>query len=71
MAIQTKAFKSTHVVRAAYDDAAQTLDVEFKSGDTYRYFLVPKTVAIEFFGAPSAGGFVRNVLTDSYRYEQI
>lgn len=38
-----------------YDEAAATLDVEFRKGGVYRYFLVPRSVVTRLVGADSPG----------------
>jgi hypothetical protein len=62
-------FDSSAIARAAYDPAAETLDLWYRGGDRYRYFDVPEAIYEELLTAPSAGEFVNREIKPHYRYE--
>lgn len=54
--------ESSLLVSATYDKTEGTLEVRFRNGTTYRYFIVPELVWSELIGSASAGEyFVKNV----------
>lgn len=55
----------------AYDDATSQLTLEFRSGDAYRYFLVPAQVYEELLAAPSAGSYFTSMVRDRYPQTQV
>lgn len=60
--------ESSTIVRIGYDDEAQTMTVEFKSGATYNYFDVPSQLFEGIRNAPSKGQFLAQQVKGSYRY---
>ena len=60
---------SSAIARAAYDEAALTLDLWYQGGDRYRYFDVPEDVFEALLAAPSAGEFVNREIKPAYRFE--
>jgi lysyl-tRNA synthetase class 2 len=60
---------SSAIARAAYDEAAMTLDLWYKGGDRYRYFGVPEAVFDTLLAAPSAGEFVNREIKPAYDCE--
>jgi KTSC domain len=48
---------SAAIAAVMYDEKKQTLDVEFREGETYRYARVPEFVYRELLKAESAGAF--------------
>jgi hypothetical protein len=48
---------SSAIAAVTYDEQQKTLDVEFRGGDTYRYFHVQEFVYRELLKAESAGVF--------------
>ncbi|MFF9562842.1 KTSC domain-containing protein [Leifsonia sp. NPDC014704] len=63
------AFDSTVIATAGYDAALRTLEVEFVSGEVYRYFLVPARVWRELRDAESAGSYFNTAVRDHYPEE--
>lgn len=61
---------SSNVDSCEYDAEAQTLDVTFNSGDTYRYSDVEPSTYRSFTLAASPGGFIHSRLK-RYPYEQL
>ena len=62
-------FGSSAIDRAAYDSAAETLDLWYRGGDRYRYFEVPEAVYEDLLAAPSAGEFVNREIKPRFRFE--
>jgi hypothetical protein len=48
---------------------AGMLELEFVDGDVYRYFLVPRSLFIEFMHAESKGAFFNDRIRDRYPTE--
>ncbi|HXH08891.1 MAG TPA: KTSC domain-containing protein [Alphaproteobacteria bacterium] len=48
---------SSSLAAVGYDPQSQTLEVEFRTGRTYRYFHVPLSVHQALLAAPSKGRF--------------
>jgi hypothetical protein len=48
---------STNIRSVGYDAASETLEVEFKDGDVYRYSPVPARVHDALMAAPSHGKY--------------
>jgi hypothetical protein len=61
---------SAAIAGVRYDEKMRTLDVEFRSGDTYRYMHVPEFVYRELLKAESAGAFW-NAIKDQFDYEKL
>jgi len=51
-----------------YDAARRTLEVQFKSGQTYTYFNVPERVFDAMQDAPSKGHFVTDHLKGKFEF---
>lgn len=66
--------KSSNIVAYAYDEAAQTLSIEFPTGVRYDYHEVDKGLIERFRDAPSKGSFfaehIRNKFTSVRRKDQ-
>lgn len=63
--------ESSSLNSIGYDDASQTLEVEFKNGFVYQYFDVPPSVYLELAGASSIGQYFNSSIRNAYRYAQI
>ncbi len=64
-------FDSTAIASAGYDPDATLLEVEFVSGELYRYRLVPPHVWRELRAAPSAGHYFSTRIRDRYPAEHV
>lgn len=62
---------SSNIRSIGYDRQSATLEVEFTSGDVYRYFDVPEHLYQQFLQAPSYGQFLNDNIRYSYRYQKI
>lgn len=60
---------STAITAVAY--SPETLDVEFTSGATYRYFAVPAQLFHEFLSADSKGAFFNRRIRPCYQHAKL
>ncbi len=62
---------SSSVLRSVgYDDATAILEIEFASGDVYRYFAVPPSVHRALIEAESPGAFFNRSIGPIYPTRQ-
>jgi hypothetical protein len=69
--MEKRSDKSKAVKSLLYDDATRSLDVEFASASTYRYFDVPRDVYEWLLRVDSKGTFVNRLVKEKYRYERL
>ena len=62
---------SSAIAAVGYDDASGTLEVEFRSGELYRYFDVDPADADDLHEAESPGAYLNEWIKPRYRYEHI
>lgn len=62
---------STNIRSIGYDEAIQTLEVEFINGSLYQYMGVPTNVCQRFMAAASKGRFFDANLKDKYRTKKL
>lgn len=60
---------SSVIAGARYDPETATLDIDFTSGDRYRYYAVPPSVHRGLIAAPSAGRYFSAHIRDRYPTE--
>ena len=60
--------QSSNVAGFCYDDASQTLTVEFNSGSRYNYYDVPQHVFEGMKSAESKGRYLNAEIKGVYRY---
>jgi hypothetical protein len=53
-----------------YDAATAELEIEFTSGDVYRYYAVPARVHRELVDAESPGAYFNRAINDRYPTRQ-
>jgi len=61
---------SSDIASIGYDEASETLEIEFKATGVYRYFSIPRSVAEEFQRTPSPGKFFRQNVKGKYAWEK-
>jgi len=61
---------STAIATVTYDEEMRSVDVEFRGGDTYRYFNVSKSIYRELLKAESAGTYW-NEVKDKFTYVKL
>lgn len=60
---------SSHIAQVTFDDATDTLTIEFVDGNQYDYMNVPASVSRDFRNASSAGQFFNRQIKSRYAYE--
>lgn len=65
------AVQSSNVVSAGYDEATQTLEVEFRQSGIYQYYNIPPQLAQQFLEASSKGQFLNIYIKNSYPYSRV
>lgn len=62
---------SSTIVAIGYDEPAQTLEVEFKTGTVYQYYNVTKSLFEQFMQAGSKGQFLAYQIKNAYPYSRV
>lgn len=62
---------SSALVAVTYDEDRAILDVEFRQGETYRYFMVPRSVISDLIAARSVGRFFSERIRGCYKEQSI
>jgi hypothetical protein len=62
--------RSTVIAAIGYDSETAELEVEFRSGDVYRYFAVPPSVHKALLEAESPGAYFNKHVSDHYPTRQ-
>lgn len=70
MKIEMVTVKSSNIDRVGYDEDSKTLAVEFRTGATYHYFEVPKSVYEGLKSAESVGAYFAQNIKGSYAYHK-
>lgn len=63
--------KSSSIVGVGYDPNSKTLEIQFVSGEVYRYFDVPPEVHSNLVNSESKGHFFMAHIRDVYRYTKV
>lgn len=69
--MERTAVTSSNVASVGYEDATQTLEIEFHGGAVYQYFDVPRAVFEGLLAADSPGGFVHEQIRGVFRYARV
>ena len=70
MPIERQPVVSSDIASIGYDEATETLEIEFKATGIYRYFSVPKPVFEELSTTPSPGKFFLQHIKGKYAWEK-
>ncbi|MFD5214977.1 KTSC domain-containing protein [Microbacterium sp. NPDC058345] len=62
---------SSALTSVGYDPAHAVLEIEFRSGDVYRYYAVPPSVHSALMHAPSLGTYFQRRIRDRYPTERL
>lgn len=62
---------SSNVASVGYDEASNTLEIEFHNGTVYQYFDVPQNVAQALVSASSVGSYLASNIKGHYRYSKV
>ena len=68
--IQRQPVSSSDIASIGYDEATQTLEIEFKATGVYRYFSVPKDVFTQLLASPSPGKFFLQHIKGKFAWEK-
>lgn len=69
--MQRDLISSSNVQSIGYDEASQTLEVEFQRSGVYQYYNVPQYIYEELMRAPSKGQFLNAYITKGYPYSRV
>ena len=62
---------SSNVASIGYDEASQTLEVEFLNGSVYQYFNVGADLYDQLKAAASKGQFLNTYIRRAYPYSRV
>ncbi len=62
---------STNIASAGYDEASQTLEVEFISSGIYQYYNISADLYQQFIQSPSKGQFLNIYIKNAYPYSRV
>jgi hypothetical protein len=62
---------SSNVQSIGYDEASQTLEVEFQKSGVYQYYNVPLHIYEQLMMAPSKGRFLNAYIVRGYPYSRV
>lgn len=62
---------SSNIASIGYDEASQTLEVEFIGGGVYQYYNVGAALFDQLMQAPSKGQFLHAYIRNAYPYSRV
>ncbi len=62
--------RSTVIAAIGYDPETAELEIQFRSGDVYRYYAVPPSVHAALIEADSPGAYFNKHVSDKYPTRQ-
>jgi hypothetical protein len=62
---------SSNLRSAGYDEASETLEIEFTNGTIYQYYNVPAAMYEQFRQAGSKGQFLNMYIKNAYPYSRV
>jgi hypothetical protein len=62
---------SSDIASVGYDEASQTLEIEFHATGIYRYFSVPKPVFDALLTTPSPGKYFLQQIKGKFAWEKV
>ena len=65
-----RAFVESTTLRSGHDPKSAVVELQFRNGAVYRYFLVPQQVYRGLMGAPSKGGYFNQNIRGRYPYQR-
>ena len=71
MRTQHYSVASSNLASVGYDEATQTLEVEFLNGAVYQYYDVPETMYRQLMKTSSKGQFFHQYFRDVYPYSRV
>ena len=70
MPIERQPVVSSDIASIGYDEATQTLEIEFRATGVYRYFSVPHAVRDSLLATPSPGKYFLQNIKGKYAWEK-
>ena len=68
--IQRQRITSSDIASIGYDEASETMEIEFHATGVYRYFSVPKSVYDSLLATPSPGKYFLQNIKGKYAWER-
>ena len=62
---------SSNIASIGYDEATETLEVEFLSGSVYQYYNVPPNMHEQIMQAGSKGKFLNIYIKNAFPYSRV
>lgn len=62
---------SSNLASVGYDDATQTLEIEFVNGTVYQYYNVAAPLFEQLMQAPSKGQFLNAYIRNAYPFSRV
>ncbi|PCH73279.1 MAG: ATPase [Rhodobacteraceae bacterium] len=62
---------SSNIASIGYDDATETLEIEFLTGAIYQYYNVGSDMHQNLMAAPSKGSFLNTYIRNAYAYSRV
>ncbi len=62
---------SSNILSVGYDEASQTLEVEFANGTVYQYYNVGAAVYEALMQAPSKGQFLNQNIRQGFAFSRV
>jgi hypothetical protein len=62
---------SSNVLSVGYDEASQTLEVEFQRSGIYQYYNVSMLIYEQLMAAPSKGQFLNTYVVKNYPFSRV
>ena len=69
--MQRYSVASSNIASIGYDEATQTLEVEFLSGAVYQYYNVPPNMHEQLMAEGSKGRFLNTYIRNAYPYSRV
>jgi len=69
--VRRRPIESSVLASTGYDPELAVLELEFRSGEVYRYFAVPASVHAGLLAAPSAGRYFTQRIRDHYPTQHV
>jgi len=69
--VRRKQVNSSVIVAVGHDTRSATLEVQFRTGRTYHYFGVPRSMYEEMLKAPSIGAYFNEEIRTRFQSDEI
>jgi hypothetical protein len=69
--MQREYVASTNIASIGYDEASETLEVEFLNSSVYQYYNIPPNLYEELLRDGSKGSFLNTYIKNNYAYSRV